>query len=295
MKKLLLILITLFSFFYSALTLSYTISAIDIWFTKLVPSLLVGLILIKSLYYSGSLNSIYKFLNPILFYLFKLTPNESSLVISSLLLGCPAGSTLFDNAYNNNNITLERSKFLVYSCFCVSPSFILISMSNLYNRTIAISLFIVQLLSVFIILFVKGRAYRLDSRSNDIPIKYYSIFKAINMSIKETIITLLMILGYLVLAISICGIINTITSTNILSYLIEFSTSIYLVENSTLTILFKILLSNIILSFGGICLHIQILSMCDHLPLSYLVFLKYRIFQIIISTVLCYISFFFLK
>ncbi|MEG0822989.1 MAG: hypothetical protein RSG07_00615, partial [Erysipelotrichaceae bacterium] len=125
--------------------------------------------------------------------------------------------------------------------------------------------------------------------------KYYSIFKAINMSIKETIITLLMILGYLVLAISICGIINTITSTNILSYLIEFSTSIYLVENSTLTILYKILLSNIILSFGGICLHIQVLSMCEHTPLSYLVFLKYRIYQIIISTVLCYISFFFLK
>ena len=109
--------------------------------------------------------------------------------------------------------------------------------------------------------------------------------KSINLSkiIKETIDTLLMILGTLIVFNIIINIlpINNLLIKSIINGTLEITTALNNINFLNINTNFKILLSIIYLSFGGISIHTQIKSIFS--DTNYKLFLKNKFLSILIS------------
>ncbi|MFR5526700.1 MAG: hypothetical protein ACLTJG_17570 [[Clostridium] innocuum] len=68
--------------------------------------------------------------------------------------------------------------------------------------------------------------------------------------------------------------------------LAEFSSGIVLINITPFSNIQRMLLTSFLLGFAGFCVHMQIMSMVEQVPLRYPVFLLFRILQGLISVAL---------
>ena len=112
----------------------------------------------------------------------------------------------------------------------------------------------------------------------------------------ESINTLLLILG----VITICLVITTIISNNlnlnstfqsVLNGFIEMTQGIKYISLEAIPLKLKCVLSVMILSFGGLSVHVQIMSVLSDTDIKYLPFLVSRVLASIISSLSLYFLF----
>ena len=134
----------------------------------------------------------------------------------------------------------------------------------------------------------------INNKNNNITNNFGIIF--IN-SIKHTIDTLLTILGTLTCFLIISNIIVSRLNLNsynsvIVKSLLEITMGIK--ELSTLNIkdIYKVVLSTIFLSFGGLSIHTQVISQICYTKIKYKYFFIGRIFQSIISGIISFIIYY---
>ena len=119
--------------------------------------------------------------------------------------------------------------------------------------------------------------------------------KSLRSSIIETGISLYMIGGYLMLFSGITTLLLTLLPISSLYFqsLLEFSNGITVIHQAELSIEVKLIFSCFLLGFAGLCVHMQIMSMIEHVKLSYLKFLLYRIIQGMLSAGFFYLCLYF--
>lgn len=260
----------------------YTIySTTLIWFKNIVPNLLPMFIITSLIVSSNLIINICNLFGNFFSKIFKTSIYGIFVFILSLFTGSPSNAKYIKDLIDNNLISKEEGNKLLLFTTNYNP-LLIYSLLTLYldNKTSITIICIVILSNIIIGLLNRNLEYE--------KIKTNYEIKKINLSkiIKETMDTLLMILGTLIVFNIIVNIlpINNLLLKNIFNGLLEITTALNGIKYLSINTNFKILLSIIYLSFGGISIHTQIKSILP--DTNYKLFLKNKLLSILISIIL---------
>lgn len=286
LKNILLLFVLVLVLFYGGITLSSTKEALTLWFEKLVPSMFVSLVLIRCIYHQHILDHLPI---PILPALFKVDSATLSLILCMMFLGFPNGASFIDEAYEEGRITLAQAKRLLYTCSFAAPGFVILTCGALLFQSVqtGIALFIAQILSGLILLFC----------TRGVPIQQKTLpqttspplMKTLSVSMLESGKALYMIGGYLMLFMSISGVLLHALPAKYalpLRILSEFSSGVMFLQKLPYSPAIRKILTSMLLSFGGLCVHMQVNSMAEHISYSYPVYFLFRIAQCLLSGII---------
>lgn len=260
----------------------YTIySTTLIWFKNIVPNLLPMFIITSLIISSNLIITICNLFGKIFSKIFKTSKYGIFVFVLSLFTGSPSNAKYIKDLIDNNLISITEGNKLLLFTTNYNPLLIYSLLTLYLDKKTSIILIIIVILSNIIIGFL-NRNMEYDEIQNN----YNS--KSINLSkiIKETIDTLLMILGTLIVFNIIINIlpINNLLIKSIINGTLEITTALNNINFLNINTNFKILLSIIYLSFGGISIHTQIKSIFS--DTNYKLFLKNKLLSIFVSIIL---------
>lgn len=293
MKKIILYLLSIIfigSFCFSTTTISSSQNAIHLWMNTLVPSFVFPLILVRLL---APYHLLLPILNPfkkLIWYCFHIDTIAFEYVLTSLFLGFPSASLFLEDFSNQEKLSQKEYNRLLYCTFMASPNFLLISLRTIYSQEVVLKLFIIQILCILSLLIF----------TRNIPLTFHvnttrpSFYEQLSMSIERSFQILLIILAYLLLVYVIIDIVtiplNAYTKIP-LKLLSEFSSGCFYIHKLMFPFEVKILLTSFLLSYGGLCVHIQLISSLSKKQFHYLSFMKYRCFHIVLGLLLTWLFF----
>lgn len=232
---------------------------------QLLPSLFILCILIQLLPFPKIKSYKISFFN--------INTTTFNLIIKMILLGIPTSAYLINQYVKDHRINENQAKRLIYCISLPSISFMLMTIPFLSNLKYATMLFIINILSIFILLFITKN---IECNLN-IDIPNHSLSNALYFTIKS----MAYILSYLF-------IISSLKSMFIL-YLPNFIEFIHLTFEFSSGVSYfidSLFLCNLCIGFNGFCAHLQIMNGCDSISLDYKVFLFYRILHCFLNLIL---------
>ena len=272
-----------------------------LWSNKVVPSLLPFFLLAHFLMNYGLTNILGELFKPFM-KLIRTNSNNAFIFIISILTGSPSNAFFAREAINNNLIDEnDATKVLMFSQFA-SPLFIMGTIySSLENKKLCILILIVTYATNIILAFI-FRNFNTNSNYQKISIKsikynlntHVSFGKILSNSIRKTFDTLLIILGSICFFNIISISIKQFFSLNDISYavisgILEMTQGINNVCLLNISVKLKVLFVTLFLSFGGLSIHSQVLSIISDTKIKYLPYLKARIIHALISGILVFI------
>ena len=269
--------------------------SLDIWVNNLIPSLFPMFILSDILITYNFVKYIPKWFINIFSYLFNIKKECTLVFFLSMLSGFPTNAKNIRKLYDMNIINgREASHMLMFTHFS-NPLFILgtLSIFFLNNKKLGIIILLSHYLSNFIIGVIVRKLNNISNNTiNEKEKKLYFGPIFVN-AIKSSIDTLLLILGTLTCFLMISAIIinrfdlNSYNSLLIKSIL-EITMGLKELSLFSFSNLTKVILSSCILSFGGLSVHMQVISQLIDTDISYKSFFIGRILQVFISLILSY-------
>lgn len=274
--------------FFGKETFQGAYDALLIWFEKLVPSMFVTMVLIRFMYRQQVFDS---FRLPFVQRLFHMDNKSFSLVLCTIFLGFPSGAMFVDEAYAQGNIEERSAKRLLYTCSFPTPGFVIMSCGVVIFRsaTIGFLLFFVQITSGLCLLWLTRKTPIVFHER--VETHYNHKMNDLSTSLWESGKALFFIGGYLMLFMSCTSILFSILPDSYafpLQILSEFSSGTIILNTLPLNNTTALVLSSMLLSFGGFCVHMQVCSMIEHCPFSYLKFLGFRLMQSLLSALILY-------
>lgn len=263
-------------------------------FPALIPFMLLSNILIKY-DFIDELSNMFKFITK---KIFKVNKNCAFAIVMSIISGTPSNSKYLKDLYENNLINEQDISKCLNFCHFTNPIFIIstIGITFLNNKTLGLIVLISHYLGSFIIGIV------LKNKTNDTYIEIQKIKKPnrnnnfitiLNESIINTANSLLLILGIITFCLILTSLIDTIFNINnnykYIYGLLEITQGLKYLSQSSLNILHKSMLASFLISFGGICIHMQVFSILDNKKIRYLPYLFSRILHGIISSFITYV------
>lgn len=259
-------------------------------FPSLIPFMLLSNILINYDFISDLSNIFNKVMK-----LFKISKNCSFIFIMSILSGTPSNSKYIKDLLDNDLISIEDAKKCLNFCHFTNPIFIIgtIGYTFLGNKKMGLIILISHYLSSITIgLFNKGKT-NYYNKINKSSINKKGFINILTESINSTISTLLLILGIITVSLIITCILDKLlnipSNYKFIYGLIEITQGLKYLSLSNFNIELKSVLSSIIISFGGICIHAQVFSILDNKKIRYTPYLLSRIFHSILSGIITFI------
>lgn len=277
----------------------------QIWINNIFPSLFPFFVVSEILINYGFVELFGELFKPLFEKLFKINGNASFVFFMSLISGFPSNAKYTKALYLQNKLNAkEATKILMFSHFS-NPLFILGTVySCLLDVRITYLVFIGHYLSNIIIGIIIRNYNQSDGNMSKFSFKkalskmHYKrinnekkLGEIITNSLINTINTLLLILG----VVTTCLIMTTIIDNNfhlpllyksVLSGLLEITQGLKHVSLLNNSIYLKGLLITAILSFGGVSVHLQTVSIISETNIKYLPFLLARILHAFISIIL---------
>lgn len=285
--------------------------ALDIWKYNIFPSLFPFFMLSELLIHCGFVELLSELFKNIMQKVFRINGYASFVFIMSIISGFPSSSKYTRELYLNGKLNdKEAAKLLTFTHFS-NPLFILGTVSILFLKNKEIGFLI--LLCHYAVNIIIGLIFR-----NYAPSKYRytkvsikeavlkmhkkrianasSFGKVISTAVLNTMQTLILILG----TITVFLIITTITNNNlslneyyqaIINGTVEMTQGLKYVSLLQIPLKLKSTLTVMMLSFGGLSVHIQIISILSDTKIKYLPFLAARLLHSALSGILLYILF----
>lgn len=281
----------------------------DIWINNVFPSLFPFFVLSEILINYGFIELVGELFKPIFEKLFKINGNAAFVFIMSLLSGFPSNAKYTKELYLQNKLNEnEATKILMFSHFS-NPLFILgtISITFLKDKKLGIIVMFSHYITNIVIGFL-FRNYYPSKLTND----KFSLKKAIlsmhnkrinnnkrfgsiiTNSLINTINTLLLILGVITTFLIITTIIDnnfhlSILNKTLVSGFLEMTQGLKHVSLLDSSNKIKAILICMIISFGGLSVHTQILSIISDTKIKYKPFLLARLIHSVISPIICFL------
>ena len=275
------------------------INSFYIWFNNLVPSMLpmfiISDILINYNFTKYIPNKIINFISKI----FNISNNATLIVLLSLVSGFPLNAMNIITSYNNNLISKEEAEHLLLFNHFPNPLFVLNTVGILYlnnNKYGIIILISTYLSSIILGILVRNKNTLTNNNCITKSSKSQTFTEIFSSSIKKSINSLLMISVtvclFLILSTLIINIfhLNSYLSLGIKSIL-EMTMGLEHLSKLNISNIFKVILSSSIISFGGLSIHMQVISILDE-RIRYRNYFIGRIYQVLISLIISLILFY---
>ena len=243
--------------------------------------------------------------------IFKIKSSCAFIFVMSIISGNPANAKYTRELLKNGDINeYEATKILCFTCFA-SPLFILgtVSLGFLENKEVGLLILLCHYLSNIIIGLLIRNYHPSKKENTKINLKEAllsmhekrisnkeSFGKIITNSIVNSINTLFLILGVMTMCLVIVTIIDNNINLNsvfqsILSGYIEMTGGIKFISLEDIPLKLKCILTVMILSFGGLSVHMQIMSIISDTKIKYFPFLVCRIIHSVISGIIMFLVF----
>ena len=268
------------------------INSFYIWFNTLVPSMLPMFIISDIL-----IN--YNFTKYIPNKIINISNNATLIVLLSLVSGFPLNAMNIITSYNNNLISKEEAEHLLLFNHFPNPLFVLNTVGILYlnnNKYGVIILISTYLSSIILGILVRNKNTLTNNNCITKSSKSQTFTEIFSSSIKKSINSLLMISVtvclFLILSTLIINIfhLNSYLSLGIKSIL-EMTMGLEHLSKLNISNIFKVILSSSIISFGGLSIHMQVISILDE-RIRYRNYFIGRIYQLLISLIISLILFY---
>ena len=280
-----------------SLIYSSIIYALNIWVNNLIPALFPFFIISDILINYNITFYIPKIIKKWCKYIFNISDNMLTIFILSMLSGFPSNARNTRNLYDKGIISLEEANHILIFSHFANPVFILTTVAVYFfnNEKFGIFLLIVHYLSNFIL----GICFRNKFNfTNNNKATFYNINNFGNIfieSIKRAVDTVLTICGILVVFLMLSTIVvDTFNLSNynamIVKGIFEITIGIEALSKLSLSNCSKLVISSMILAFGGISVHVQVLSQLTDTKIKYIYFFIGRMYQMIIAGILAYLG-----
>ena len=273
-----------------SIKLSFSI-CINNLFPTLIPLLLISNIFIN---YNlmNDLNDIFgTFFNKI----FGTNKNTAFSIIMSMISGTPSNAKYLKDTYDLNLINVNDINDCLKFCHFTNPIFILntIGLTFLNSKKLGLIILISHFLSSFTIGIFRKKRKVFEENFNTNRKDKKNFFSVLSNSIISSFNTLLIILGVITTCLMLTCILNKILLINqdyrFIYGLLEITQGLKYLSISNLSINIKAIISSFLISFGGICIHIQVFSILDNKKIRYIPYFLSRIIQGIFSSILTFI------
>lgn len=277
-------------------TISYSL---NIWVTTLIPSMFPFFVISDILISYHITNYIPKIIKKTFTKMFKVPEPVLSIFFLSCLSGFPSNARNTRTLYDKNIISKEEaSQALIFTHFA-NPLFILSTIAifflnnEIYGYIILISHYLGNIILGILTRFMRN-TYTLDYTPSLGKSQNFST--TLMKSIKSSIDTLLMILGSLTCFLILSSLIIKhlpISSYNssLIKGVLEITMGLKSLSLLNISDCYKVVISTMFISFGGLSVHLQVLSQLVDTDISYYYFFIARIFHAIISGGICYLLF----
>ena len=254
----------------------------SIWQNNIFPSLFPFFIIGNILISLGFPQILGELLKNITYKLFKINKNGAFIIILSMLSGFPSSAKYIKEMHLNGDLNeKEATKLLTFTHFS-NPLFILGTVS-LFIKDYKLSMPILichYIGNLFVGLIYRN--YYISKKEDKINIKNSirsiknnkSLGEILSNSISSGINTLLLILGTISVFLILTSLINNIFNLNginksIINGLFEMTQGLKCLESIDLSVNLKALLAVIILSFGGLSVHMQVITIISDTKIKY--------------------------
>ena len=236
----------------------------------LISNILIELNLIKYI------NIPFKYINN---KIFKINENTSYILLVSILSGTPSNTVLADTLYNNKLITKsDIQKIILFSHF-INPFFII---NNIKYKPLLV------LCSHYLSNIIIGILFRnkyINNYSINIKSNNKTLFNIIFDSIDKIIHTSLFILGTIITF----NIISTTLNSSIISSILEFSTAVNYINGLNISNKMNSIICGMLLSFGGLCIHMQVYGILNKIHIKYIPYLISRLLHSLITGLIIFL------
>ena len=266
------------------------LTSVNLWLTKVFPNLFIMFIIQNLIINTNVLNNISKLISPIFNKIFHTKGNSCIAFLLSIISGTPASSFIIKEMLDKNQIDEEDANKLIKFTFFGSPLFLYNNLSYFLSKGTSIKIIIIHYITNVVIGFItrgKKSTHNIANTKDEKNIN--NIFILLPSAIKKSLDTLLIILGTIIFYMLITNIIFSIfnislTVSAIIKGLLEMTQGINSIHTIKINgIIKEIILLNII-SFGGLAIHTQVLSIINDTKISYKNFFWGRILHMLIST-----------
>ena len=249
-------------------------------FPSLFPTMVIGIMLVKNNVYE----IIPKFIKNIFKKVFNYNDYMTSIFIISLITGTPSNALYINEYLDKGLITNNEAESLLLSTHFINPLFFVGMVGNVIFKStkigfsILLTLWISNLIKAYI---TRPRVYKNINRKNISCNK--SIINSFFSSIKQAIYALLTIMGIIILFNMLTILIKEILHLNntfsvIINGILEMTGGVTKVSEININTLLKIIMTYIMLNFGGLSIHMQAFSMLENKKIRYLKYLIFRLF-----------------
>lgn len=249
-------------------------------FPSLFPTMVIGIMLVKNNVYE----IIPKFIKNIFKKVFNYNDYMTSIFIISLITGTPSNALYINEYLDKGLITNNEAESLLLSTHFINPLFVIGMVGNVIFKStkigfsILLTLWISNLIKAYI---TRPRVYKNINRKNISCNE--SIINSFFVSIKQAIYALLTIMGIIILFNMLTILIKEILHLNntlsvIINGILEMTGGVTKVSEININTLLKIIMTYIMLNFGGLSIHMQAFSMLENKKIRYLKYLIFRLF-----------------
>ena len=261
------------------------ISSINIFKTKLFPSIFPFFVLASLLLELGIATKISNKLNPIFKRLFHVEGNSSFIILVSIISGFPSGSKYVVESYKNKTIDRFTANYLLTFTHFANPLFILGTCGLILNSlSLAYKILIIQIISNLILgIILRPKEIISSKKINNYPNK--SFLEALPKAINDAIKLLLFMLGSITFFMFFSKLLTSFLSLNpffetIITGILDMTSGISLVPSIDTTNYIRGLIVLTFITFGSFSVHLQVLNNIKEEDLEY----KYFFFGRIIET-----------
>ncbi len=281
-------------------------NAYNIWAYSVFPSLFPFFVISSILIGLNFPRVIGEIAKPLMNKLFRLKSDTVFIFLMSLLSGSPSNAKYTRELYLNGSISLDdANKILMFTHFS-SPLFILGTITSfLDDKRVGVFILIIHYLSnVLIGLAIRNtNSVSTEERKTSLKKVLYEVSNTtddissiVTKSIFNSINTIIMILGVISISTVIITIINNNFTFNkltecIISGLIEMTNGLRVLGTLDISLKLKTTIAIFFISFGGLSVHLQVISIINDTKIKYKSFFLARIIHACVSTILCYLLF----
>lgn len=273
-----------------------------LWFEHVLPNLLPFIILSNLIVRLNITGQISRFLYPLLGRLFRVSADGCYPIALGFLSGIPMGAKATADLVTTQKISQKEGQFLLGMCNNASPMFILgyISVTQLKLPHIKYALFTI----IYVSAILSAVLYRILTRQKSKPVPETASqsmgeaqprfsFQLLDASIMNGFEIITKIGGYIILFSILAGLLNTLFPNNgiwkgILVGVLEITTGISQICQSTLPEPIKIVLVSVLTSFGGFSGIAQTKSVLGSSRLSIKSYIMIRLLNAVITGSLAY-------
>lgn len=248
-------------------------------FPSLMPTMIISLLLVKLNVYK----IIPKFIKKIFNKAFNFDDAMTSIFVTSMLCGSPSSASFINEYLCNEKINEKTAENLLCCTHFINPLFVISAVGlGIFN---SVKIGIAILFFTYLSNFIKAFLLRKNFVSTKLKVEnkkenFMLVFKDV---VKVCMIQLLVILAIVILFNILTILIKEIFNINyffetIINIILEMTGGINKITYLNINFVLKIFLSYYSLSFGGICIQMQTISMITNKKIKYLKYFIFRLF-----------------